>query len=89
MSKWSELFREYRKAASKTQAEIAKDFDVASNTVSRWETGAYEIPGEVTWHLAEFFFGVPSTDDVSQAIRLLSGLQTQYDASQKPLGVIK
>ncbi len=34
---------EYRKAANKTQADLAGELDVAVMTVSRWETGDRKI----------------------------------------------
>lgn len=82
-NEWARLLKEYRSAADVTQVELAKQFNVAPNTVSRWENGLYDIDANVTWFLAEFFFGATNVDHVSQAIRYLSGLQTQQDAANK------
>jgi transcriptional regulator with XRE-family HTH domain len=37
------ILADYRAAAGKTQADLAKDLDVAEMTVSRWETGDRKI----------------------------------------------
>lgn len=83
MSNWSPLVKKYREVRGLTQAQLASQLNVAANTVSRWETGAYEVSGEFTWVLTEEFFGTPDTSEISNAIRFLSGLQTKAEAAMK------
>jgi transcriptional regulator with XRE-family HTH domain len=40
---WPKLIKDARQALGETQEQFAKRFAVATNTVSRWETGAYEV----------------------------------------------
>lgn len=40
---WAKLVKDARLNLGETQERFAKRFAVATNTVSRWETGAYEI----------------------------------------------
>lgn len=64
------VLADYRSAAGKTQADLAKDLDVAVMTVSRWETGdrkigvktlptVSEITGIPREKLRPDFFGAP------------------------------
>lgn len=81
--RWPELLREYRKQSGLTQDQLALQFDTHANTISRWESSKYEIPADVTWFLATYFFDGPYTDKTSAAIRYLSGLQAQQEDSEK------
>lgn len=49
---WPALIKAARLRLGETQAQFAKRFGVATNTVSRWETGAYDISLEaIDWLL--------------------------------------
>ena len=50
---WIVLLRQVRKRLGESQVQFASRFGVATNTVSRWETGAYDIPAEVVWWLCQ------------------------------------
>lgn len=38
-----ETIRSYRTEAGESQAKLAKALRVATNTISRWETGTYQV----------------------------------------------
>jgi transcriptional regulator with XRE-family HTH domain len=49
---WPALIKAARLRLGETQTQFAKGFGVAPNTVSRWETGAYEVSLEaINWLL--------------------------------------
>lgn len=53
---WPELIKQARLSLGENQTQFAKRFNVATNTVSRWETGAYEISlAAVEWLIANKF----------------------------------
>lgn len=42
-----QTLREYRKRRGMTQAELAKKWEVAPESISEWERGRRELPGTV------------------------------------------
>jgi len=42
-----ELIKQIRKEQGDTQLQFAKKFNTSANTVSRWESGKYEVPNRV------------------------------------------
>lgn len=44
---WPEMVKTARIKLGETQEKFAHRFAVATNTVSRWETGTYDVPIEV------------------------------------------
>lgn len=51
----AQIVADSRMLLSKTQARFAKRFRVHPNTVSRWETGTYDVPSKVILALLEQF----------------------------------
>jgi len=45
--KIKKLLKRTRERYGETQEQFAKRFDTTANTISRWETGAYEVPNRV------------------------------------------
>lgn len=81
--RWPQLLREYRDQTGLTQGQLALQFDTHANTISRWESGKYEISAEVTWFLANHFFDGPYVGKLNAAIWYLSQLQSQRSSEAK------
>ena len=45
--KLANLIKTTRERYGETQVEFAKRFNTTANTISRWETGMYEVPNKV------------------------------------------
>ena len=51
---WPEMIKQARTRLGETQEKFAKRFAVATNTVSRWETGTYDVSIEAIEWLMEY-----------------------------------
>lgn len=57
-----------RKALGESQGTFSKRFSVSTNTVSRWETGAYNLSPEVIWWL--FHEGSTQVDGLRDLVNI-------------------
>lgn len=51
---WGEMIKTARLRLGESQEKFAKRFAVATNTVSRWETGSYDVSLEAVEWLLEY-----------------------------------
>ncbi len=51
-----EIVKQFRKELGETQTQFGDRFGVTANTVSRWESGIYQVPNAVIEKIAQPLF---------------------------------